>query len=176
MLLQRQYSLWKTVNTLLASAVVFMIILSVWFSLRTSYIEKSIKEANVKLLEINKEIDVIENSWLISKIKMVKMISNKDSKINYAWLYKFLYSIKLTLTKLLKSENITYNRFLLKVDRDKVTVSLMVPSYNNIYIPKSSILETIVWKNFVKRAEINSYKTKWYNARFVYFDLVLYTK
>jgi len=177
MLLQRQYSLWKLANNLLVWLIFVLILWATFLNWRASSLENSIKEKQAELVKLTNELTKLENTGFLKKFRIASVIQKKENSINYYGFYKYLNSIKEDLEKMLKTEwNITYNRFKLKIEKDKVKISLMVPSYNSLYSSNSFLFDNISKKDFIKKVSINNYKTKWMNTKFVYFDMTLFTK
>jgi len=174
MLLQRQYSLWKLANTIIAFLIVFSFLASFLIKWRISSIESSIKEENVKLNQLNKKIKEVNDLSALRKIRTADVILKKESNINYYALYKFLNMVKQSLAQKLLENWIKRSKFTLKVDKDKISIWLMVPNYNMLYDENSKFLDSLVDKSFIKRAEIKSYESKW--TDYVYFTIDLFTK
>lgn len=99
MLLQRQYSLWKLANTIIAFLIVFSFLASFLIKWRISSIESSIKEENVKLNQLNKKIKEVNDLSALRKIRTADVILKKESNINYYALYKFLNMVKQSLAQ-----------------------------------------------------------------------------
>jgi len=136
-------------------------------------LEASIKEENVKLANLNKEINNLQNSDEYRVFRNANVILTKENNVNYYALYKFLNMVKQSIAKKLQEKGIKRNRFILKVDKDRVSISLLVPNYNMLADKDSDFLESITSKSFVKKASIRSYESK---DKFIYFTLELLTK
>ena len=173
MLLQRQYSLWKLVNTIIVYLMILSIFAVIWLKWKISNLESSIKEETQKITKLNKEISTIKRSDEFKVFRTADIILEKESNINYYALYKFLNMVKQSLAKKLQEKWIKRNRFILKVDKDKVNISLLVPNYNMLADKDSDFLESITSKSFVKWASIKSYESK---DNYIYFNIDLFTK
>ena len=177
MLLQRQYSLWKMANNLLWLLIVLFILWFAFFNWRVSSLKSKINQKQAELIKLDNKIDKLKNSGFIKKFRIASVIQEKENSINYYGFYKYLNSVKKDLEQELKKAGVTNNRFKLKISKDKVVISLMVPNYNILYSENSFIFGNLSKKDFIKRISINNYKIKkGENVKPVYFDMTLFTK
>jgi len=188
MLLQRQYSLWKSANYLVWSIVVWLGIGIAFLNWRAGSVKEDINQKQAELVQLEKQIDQEKNKDVYQKYKMASVILKKENNTNYYGLYKYLESLKDDLEELLKNTNIPNKRFKLTVWKNSVKISLLVPDYNILYRPKTFIKDkngkskTVKWiftnlaeKKFIKQIDINAYK-KSPDGNGIIFDLNIKTK
>jgi len=183
MLLQTQYKWWWNANKLLVLLFILLVVLSLFFKWRIYSIENSIKESNAEIVKLQNNIKDEKNKWLYNKLQIASVISDKENNVNYYALYNYLNNMKNEIINLLWKNTFNYNRFILKISKNKVHMSLMVPSFNSLYwwayknskweIVKYNLFEWLDKKPFIESISVESYKVKW---NFVYFDMDLKTK
>lgn len=173
MLLQRQYSLWKSVNTLIAFILIWFVIISLFFQWRISNTESNIKKQNASIVNLDVKLKSIKEEKNYKKFTIANFVKKTENNTNYYALYKYLNSIKNTIQKVLKKSGIKTNRFQLSVSKQQVKISTAVPDYNFLYDNKWWIFTMLEKRPFVEKIFVNSYKSaNW----LIYFDIKLKTK
>jgi len=174
MLLQRQYSLWKTVNNLLLFLLALLVVLTIYFKVSASYKDRSINDETNRLTNIQNDITKVKQWELYLSYRIADVIKKKENTVNYAALYKYLNVIKSKLESIMNKSVITKNRFILKINKKAIDISLMIPNFDQLYAWwKIDLFGDLSKMSFIESISVNQYKVK---GKFVYFDMRLNTK
>jgi predicted negative regulator of RcsB-dependent stress response len=94
MLLQRQYSVWKSINVLIAILIACLILAGIYFKWQSVSLEKQINQEFVKKNKLDEQIHKLQASSLYKKYVLAKIINDKFDNTNYAGLYEYLRKIR----------------------------------------------------------------------------------
>ena len=172
MILQRQYSLRKWLNMLLATSIVVMLSSILFFNWKKSNNTHIINKTNAKINNLEQEINNIDSNKIMKKIKVADIIQNNMNNTNYLSLYKYLNKLKNNLEKTL-SNTVWYKKFTLSVRKWEIDISTQVPNYSSLYAKNNGIFEILKNKPFIEYSSINNYKSQ---NNVIYFNLRLKTK
>jgi len=174
MLIQRQYTLWKLANKILWVWVLWLLLLTLFFNWRISSIKEEINQNNSQILKLNNKVQDIKNSPSYKKFQLANVIQKKENQTNYVVLYTLLKEIKDDLLKTVKSWTYNFDKFSLKISKDNIHISLVVPNFDSLYSSNSmDLFGKLDRKDFIKEIFVRNYKVK---DNFVYFDMDIKTK
>jgi predicted negative regulator of RcsB-dependent stress response len=94
MLLQRQYSVWKSINVLIAILIACLILAGIYFKWQSVSLEKQINQEFVKKNKLDEQIHKLQANSLYKKYVLAKIINDKFDNTNYAGLYEYLRKIR----------------------------------------------------------------------------------
>ena len=172
MILQRQFSLWKSFGMLLWISIIIMLWSVLFFKWRIWVNQHTVNQISVKINNIQSKIQNIKNNKLLKKLDMASIIKNKMNNTNYVALYTYLNNLKNQLIKDLDN-TVWYKKFTLSVKQWEVDISTQVGNYSDLYANNNWIFNVLKKKPFITQISVNSYKSQ-NNA--IYFNLRLKTK
>lgn len=172
MILQRQFSLWKSFGMLLWISIIIMLWSVLFFKWRIWVNQHTVNQISVKINNIQSKIQNIKNNKLLKKLDMASIIKNKMNNTNYVALYTYLNNLKNQLIKDLDN-TVWYKKFTLSVKQWEVDISTQVANYSDLYANNNWIFNVLKKKPFITQISVNSYKSQ-NNA--IYFNLRLKTK
>ena len=172
MILQRQFSLWKSFGILLWVSIIVMLWSVLFFEWRIWINQQTVGKVSVKISKVQNEIQNIESNKILKKLDMANIIKNKMNNTNYVSLYRYLNKLKNQLVKDL-DKTVWYKKFTLSVRKWEVDISTQVANYSDLYSNDNWIFNVLKKKPFITNISVNSYKSQ-NNA--IYFDLRLKTK
>ena len=88
---------------LLATSIILMLSSILFFNWKKSNNIHIINKTNVKINNLEQEINNIDSNKIMKKIKVADIIQNKMNNTNYLSLYKYLNKLKNNLEKTLSN-------------------------------------------------------------------------
>lgn len=174
MILQRQYSLWKSVNIIFIVWIVIMFLSIIFFKYRIYNLNNDIWKKSVDISKLDEKISIYKKKDVYKKYEMANIILLKENNTNYVALYQYLNKIKNDLFKTMKdAKQKWFSRFKLVVNKWDVSIDTAVPDYKYLYNNTWWLYTLLENKSFITKINVNTYKTQ---NNMIYFNVKLKTK
>ena len=174
MILQRQYSLWKSVNIIFIVWIVIMFLFIIFFKYRIYSLNNDIWKKSIDISKLDEKISIYKEKYVYKKYEMANIILSKENNTNYVALYQYLNKIKNDLFKTMKdAKQKWFSRFKLVVNKWDISIDTAVPDYKYLYNNTWWLYTLLENKSFITKINVNSYKTQ---NNMIYFNVKLKTK